>query len=58
MALVPVTAMLEIERAVLPELLKVTLCGDEAVPMVSLPKLRLVMESVAVGPPGEAEDEL
>ncbi len=41
--------MLEIESAVLLELLSVTLCADEVVFTVVDPKLRLVAESVAVG---------
>ena len=49
-ALVPVTAMLEIERVALPEFTKVTNFDAVAVPTGDEPKDRLVVERVTAGP--------
>jgi glucose-6-phosphate dehydrogenase assembly protein OpcA len=50
LAFVPARAMLVIDTAVLPELVKVALWGEEVVFTVSLPKLKDVEERVTVDP--------
>ena len=50
--LVPETAILEIERAVVPLLLNVADCADDVVFTVWLPKLNALVDKVAVGPEG------